>query len=36
MGLKPYFNDFVVHGGYAYGFDGSILSCVDPEDGARK
>lgn len=35
-GLKPYFNDFVVHQGYAYGFDGSILSCIDLNDGARK
>jgi outer membrane protein assembly factor BamB len=35
-GLKPYFNDFVVHKGYAFGFDGSILSCIDLKDGARK
>jgi outer membrane protein assembly factor BamB len=35
-GLKPYFNDYVVHKGYAYGFDGSILSCVDLADGTRK
>ncbi len=35
-GLKPYFNDFVVHNGYAFGFDGSILSCIDLQDGQRK
>ena len=35
-GLKPYFNDLVVHKGYAFGFDGSILSCIDLADGERK
>jgi outer membrane protein assembly factor BamB len=35
-GLKPYFNDLVVHNGHAFGFDGNILSCVDLADGTRK
>jgi outer membrane protein assembly factor BamB len=35
-GLKPYFNDFVVHNAHAFGFDGSILSSIDLADGKRK
>jgi len=35
-GLKPYFNDFIVHLGHAFGFDGRILACIDLKDGTRK
>jgi outer membrane protein assembly factor BamB len=35
-GLKPYYNDLVVHNGHAFGFDGGILACIDLQDGSRK
>lgn len=35
IGLKPYFNDFVVHEGHAYGFDGGILAGIGLDDGER-
>ncbi|HEX4954494.1 MAG TPA: PQQ-binding-like beta-propeller repeat protein [Thermoanaerobaculia bacterium] len=35
MGIKPYFNDFVVHEGHVYGFDGFLLASVDVANGKR-
>ncbi len=35
-GLKPYFSDFVVHEGHAYGFDAGKIACINVEDGAGK
>ncbi|MEM1452125.1 MAG: PQQ-binding-like beta-propeller repeat protein [Planctomycetota bacterium] len=34
--LKPYFNDFVVHGGHAFGLDRGVLVCIGLEDGKRR
>src|SRR5262249_52965626 len=35
-GMKPSFNDFVVHQGFLYGFDGGIFCCVDGHKGKRR
>jgi outer membrane protein assembly factor BamB len=32
-GLKPYYNDLVVHEDHVFGFDGSNLACIDLADG---
>jgi hypothetical protein len=34
--IKPYFNDYVIHNDYAYGFDGPSLACIDINNGERK
>src|SRR5262249_42213610 len=34
--LKPSFNDFVVHDGFVYGFDGDILCCIEVATGKRR
>lgn len=34
--INPWFNDFVVHKGHAFGFDGSSLVCVNLDDGKLK
>lgn len=34
--MRPNFNDFIVHKGFLFGFDGPNLACMDIEDGMRK
>jgi outer membrane protein assembly factor BamB len=34
-GLKPYYNDSVVHRGFVFGFDGNVLAALDVATGAR-
>ena len=34
--INPWFNDFVIHNGHVYGFNGSSLVCVSLEDGKLK
>ncbi len=33
--MRPDFNDFVVNKGYAYGYEGPSLACIDLKDGKR-
>jgi outer membrane protein assembly factor BamB len=35
-GLKPYFSDFVVHKGHAYGLDNGEVACIDLGDGGHR
>jgi outer membrane protein assembly factor BamB len=34
--IKPYFNDFVVHGEHLYGFDGEFFTCVSLDRGKKQ
>jgi outer membrane protein assembly factor BamB len=34
--LQPSFNDYVLHNGSIYGFDGALFCCVDLQTGARR
>jgi outer membrane protein assembly factor BamB len=36
MAIKPYFNDFVLHKGHLYGFDGDRFTCASLEDGQSR
>jgi hypothetical protein len=33
--LQPSFNDYVIHNGSIYGFDGTFFCCLDTKTGAR-
>ncbi len=34
--LKPDYNDIIIHNGYAYGFEGLFLTCINLENGEPK
>ncbi len=33
--MSPYYNDYVEHDGYLYGFDNNIFACMDVATGER-
>ena len=35
-GIRPYFNDFVIHNDHAYGFEARSLACIDLKNGERR
>jgi outer membrane protein assembly factor BamB len=36
QGMKPGFNDYVVHHGHLFGFDNTIFACIDLQTGQQK
>jgi outer membrane protein assembly factor BamB len=34
--FRPYFNDYVIHEGHCYGYDGNRMMCIDVSTGERQ